>query len=180
MDRRDMLLSLSATLALPFVGEDGILAFGEGLHRSTAAGGAFQALDLAEQQLVTALADRVLPATSTPGALDVGVPLFIDRMLAEWYEPADATRMRADLGAIDDEARRVSGAVLASLPEPAQVELLQRLDADESSASAASRGFRQFKSLIVFAYFTSERVAKEVLRTQIIFPDYDGCAPMNG
>jgi hypothetical protein len=181
MDRRDMLLSLSATLALPFIRTaDDVFALGTSLHRSAGAGAPYRTLDLREQQLIAALANRILPATSTPGALDVGVPAFIDRLLTDWYEPEDARVLRSDVAAIDARAQAASGAAFAALPEASQVSLMQTLDAASDEDTPAHRGFRQVKALTVFGYFTSERVAKDVLRTQIIFPSYDGCAPVSG
>ena len=35
--------------------------------------------------LVAAMADQILPKTGTPGALDVGVDVFVDKMVAEVY-----------------------------------------------------------------------------------------------
>lgn len=181
MDRRDMIRSLSATLAIPFVGSvDDALAVGDTIHRSLTAGEAYRTLDRGEQQLVEALADRILPATTTPGALDVQVPAFIDRLLTEWYEPTDAARIRTELSAIEAQASSSFGAPFAALPEASQLALMTELDAENGADTPARRGFRQIKSLTVFGYFTSERVSKDVLRTQIIFPSYDGCAPLNG
>ena len=181
MDRRDMIRSLSATLALPFVGTvDDALAIGDAVHRSIPANTAYRGLDPAEQQLVTLLADRILPATATPGALDVEVPAFIDLLVTEWYEPADADVFRSDLAAIDARARAAHGAGFASLSEDLQLELMRELDGGGGADRPAERGFRQVKSLTVFGYFTSERVSKEVLRSAIIFANYDGCAPVSG
>jgi hypothetical protein len=181
MDRRDMIRSLSATLALPFVGTaENALAIGEAVHESIAGNTVDRALNPAQQELVAVLADRILPATATPGALDVEVPAFIDRLLTEWYEPADADVFRSDLAAIDARARAAHGAGFASLTEDLQLELMRELDGAGAPDRQAARGFQQVKSLTVFGYFTSERVSKEVLRTEVIFADYDGCAPVSG
>src|SRR3954464_8897339 len=47
---------------------------------------AAQALHLAPEQsaIVSAVADRILPRTDTPGAVDVGVPAFIDLLYGEY------------------------------------------------------------------------------------------------
>ena len=51
---------------------------------------------------VTAMADQILPKTDTPGALDVGVPAFIDRMLAGYYTDKERGIVRAGLVAVVD------------------------------------------------------------------------------
>jgi hypothetical protein len=40
-----------------------------------------QVLSKSQAQILSALVDRILPATSTPGALEVGVDEFIDKIL---------------------------------------------------------------------------------------------------
>jgi hypothetical protein len=179
MHRRDVIRSLSAVLALPFVRTaEEAAAIGEAVHRSLPQQPVYRTFDAAQQQLVEMLADRILPATDTPGALDVQVPAFIDRLVTEWYEPADAHAFVAGLAAIDDRARAAGGAMFVSLSDAAKTDLMRALDAQDAAGSPAGLAFRQFKSLTVFGYFTSERVAKDVLRTQIMFPQYDGCAPV--
>ena len=86
----------------------------------------YAALDADQQRTLSALVDHILPATDTPGASDVGVPQFIDQMLAEWYAPDERAAFLADLGAID---RRASGAFL-SLDAEAQARLVATLDAE--------------------------------------------------
>ena len=44
-------------------------------------------LTAAQADRLVVVVDRILPPTDTPGASDVGVPAFIDRLLAEWAEP---------------------------------------------------------------------------------------------
>ncbi|MGH7500382.1 MAG: gluconate 2-dehydrogenase subunit 3 family protein [Longimicrobiales bacterium] len=178
MHRREVIRSLTAALALPFLRTaEEAAAIGDAVHRGLGQQPGYRTLDPAQQRLVETLADRILPATDSPGALDVQVPAFIDRLLTEWYEPVDAESFLEGLSAIDARAREAGGAPFAEQSEASQLELMGMLDAGTEDTSAR-RGFQQVKALTVYGYFTSERVTKEVLRTQIIFPQYDGCAPV--
>ena len=47
--------------------------------------------------VVVRIVDIMLPRTDLPGALDVGVPTFIDSMLADVYTPADREHYREGL-----------------------------------------------------------------------------------
>ena len=58
---------------------------------------------------VTAMADQILPKTDTPGALDVGVPAFIDRMLAGYYTDKERGIIRGGLVAVATDAAELRG-----------------------------------------------------------------------
>ena len=59
----------------------------------------------AQRALMTALSERVLPTTDTPGAIAAGVPAFIEKLLADWAAPADRVPILAGLDAIEWAAR---------------------------------------------------------------------------
>lgn len=181
MRRRDAVRTLAAVAALPFVPRTGreAAAFGAAVHGRVSQGAGFRTLTAGQQALVGALSDRILPATETPGALDVRVPEFIDLLLTEWFEDADRDRLLSGLAAIDERARAVGGVVFAELQDAGAVELMRALDGErDERATPASRAFGELKSLVVYGYFTSEQVSKDVLHTQIYFSAYDGCAPV--
>ncbi len=56
-----------------------------------------------QRALMTALSERVMPTTDTPGAITAGVPEFIEKLLADWAaarrSQADHRRARRDRGA---------------------------------------------------------------------------------
>jgi len=64
--------------------------------------------------------------------------------------------------------RRAAVSVLA----PAEAAALAR------EPMSAERAFWMLKHLAVFAYFTSETVAKDLIKAPIIPGRYDGCVPV--
>lgn len=179
MDRRELIRSLAAAVALPFVPRSAEAAalFGEAVHRRLGQAPQFRTLTAAQQALVGDVSERIIPATDTPGALDVRVPEFIDLLLTEWYDPSDRDAFVRGLAAIDERARAEGGAAFVRLAEPDKLALMQSLDTAPDDADDAVAAFRRVKSLTVYGYFTSERVSKDVLETQVVFTGYDGCAP---
>jgi len=78
----------------------------------------------AELAALAAAAERILPRDEDPGAVDLGVPEYIDRMLTDdvmrnWREP-----MRRGLELLDEKARAKHGASFAETTPDAQDEIL--------------------------------------------------------
>ena len=174
MHRRDLIRLLGASAALPFLPRtaDAALAFGQRVHLGAGANGS-RVLAPDQDALVAAIAELILPRTNTPGALDAGVPAFIDHLLSAWYPADERTQLLAGFAAIDREA----GGSFVALPAAQQVALLGRLDTTTGPAGSAPWAVRRLKSLTVYGYFTAEIVVKQVLHTPIIPGRFDGCLP---
>jgi hypothetical protein len=179
MLRRELLRAAAGMAALHLVPRDAeaAVAVGRRLHDALKPGADFRTLTPAQQRLVAALCDRILPATDTPGALDVRVPEFIDLWLTERESDAGRVSFVAGLDDIDRQGRAAGGAFV-DLPEESKLALMRTLDATRGDGSPAGRVFGRLKALTVFGYFTSERVTKEVLKTRTSFRAFDGCAPV--
>lgn len=144
-------------------------------------------------RMITVLADLILPATETPGAVDVGVPEWVAHVLSESFVPAVQQILLSGLDALDQRALGEFGRGISDLsPEQLQVLIdpLDRVGRFESfadrvvrvvgrrvSAGGAlggmlarygleRRSFQEIKSLIIHGYFTSEKVQREVLKVQ--------------
>ncbi|MBL8961226.1 MAG: gluconate 2-dehydrogenase subunit 3 family protein [Gemmatimonadetes bacterium] len=180
MDRRSLLQALGATAALAAIPRtaEAADALVRQLHERLAQPRAFRTLSAAQQALVARVADLVIPRTDTPGALDVEVPALIDLLLTEWYDASESRTLLADVDAIDAAARGRGAASFVALAPAAQVALLEALDARRTDTSGAAAGFRELKALTVFGYFTSERVTKDILQVRMVFPRYQGDAPV--
>lgn len=85
-------------------------------------------LDDDQYALVTRLTDHILPATDTPGASEVGVPGFIDKMLAEWYDDEDRDVFLLGLADIEARAQYDHGRTFIEMEPAQQVALMQELD----------------------------------------------------
>lgn len=88
MDRRDFVKRLSAGMGAALT--PGMLAAmlsGCGARTETSG-----LLTPGELQVIESLAEAIIPTTDTPGAIDAGVPQYIEMMLAE-FTPADQAEL---------------------------------------------------------------------------------------
>src|SRR3954447_15264724 len=82
--------------------------------------------NVSQMQLVSRVAEIIIPRTDTPGATDVGVPGFIDLMLGEVYPKRDRDRYLTGLAEFDAAARSEGQSGFASLNPARQVELVKK------------------------------------------------------
>jgi hypothetical protein len=81
-----------------------------------------------QYDLVSTIAELIIPETDTPGAKAAGVPEFIDRMLTDWMYAAEREHFLAELARVDGLARERLGRPFVRASETQQVQLLQELE----------------------------------------------------
>jgi gluconate 2-dehydrogenase gamma chain len=172
MKRRELVQWLVATAgltALENLAPADLLALGRDVHAQ--AGSRNRTLTAHAEQTITIAADRILPATDTPGATDAGVTAFIEKMLTDWHTPAERERFLAGLRDLDVRCRARASRDFVDCPEADQIAVLTALD------DAHQEWFGRLKYLTVYGYCTSE-VGQRALG---LWPQpwrYDGCAPL--
>jgi hypothetical protein len=173
MERRDLLRAFGAATALALLPHDAVAAWARvatGLRP-------FDGLSDAQLALVGAVADTIIPRTDTPSATDVGVPAFVNVVVAENYSDAERAAFLSGLDAIEAEARK-SGATLIDLAPAARASVIEGLESANDRRAEPNRTYWRLKGLIVHGYFTSEAVMKNVLKFEVMPGKFDGAAPM--
>jgi hypothetical protein len=135
-------------------------------------------LSSARLTLVTALSDTLIPRTDTPGAVDVGVPRFIDRLVAEWYPDDLRNEILSGLDAIDARGRSLGGKPFAELDAAGRGAVLTSLDLRASPSDPAEAAWRTLRDQIVFGYVTARPIAALMRTTPIIPGRFNGCVPV--
>ena len=131
--------------------------------------------DASQRALVTALSERVIPTTDTPGAIAAGVPAYIEELLGQWALPADVAPLVAGLAAIDARSRADYGTA-AALAKPDQQDKLLTLAMNDGFPDGAAF-FEKFRQLVITGYYTSE-IGMTVEREYLPVPgSYDGAYP---
>jgi hypothetical protein len=164
-------------------------AFAEALHARVQPTAALRTLSSAQDACLSCIAELLLPESDTVGARGVRVNRFIDLLLSESMLETDRDRFLKGLDEIDARSLALCGAPVAQASHANQQSLIAALDAQlptreptpaEAKALAAApmtaeHGYAQLKQLVVFAYFTSEPVARGLIIAPIIPGRYDGC-----
>lgn len=134
-------------------------------------------LTAAQAAIAGAVADRILPRTDTPGAADVGVPAFIDRLYGDFMTPVERQMLTDGLDAVDASAKSAHGGAFTTLSADRQDALLRTIARAEEGTPAGF--FRLIRSATILGYFTSEEVGRKVLHYDPVPGRYEGCIPID-
>ena len=182
MRRRDALRIVGATLLTPLL--EPLTAqerweLGASLHRRIRHGAqAGQALTAAQMADVRALANTIIPRTDTPGAVDVGAPEFVDRLISEWYADDDKAAVVRGLDALTERCRGEYGKSIAELDEDSRRTFALSIDGKRGELSTPEGAYARLKENIVFGFMTAEPIAKLTSTTPVRPGRFDGCVPI--
>ncbi|MDH3498159.1 MAG: gluconate 2-dehydrogenase subunit 3 family protein [Gemmatimonadota bacterium] len=182
MHRRDALQTLAALAGVPALAGRTVadVLAAAGPHRQA---GRLAALNATQNATVVALAERIIPATDTPGATAAGVNQFIDLLLAEWFSADERRAFLDGIADVDARARAAFGKSFAAGTHAQQDGVVAVLDGEvtalrEASRATAGHFFARFKALTLYGYYNSEVGMTQELRYQIIPGRYESCAPL--
>src|SRR5215472_1303432 len=82
-----------------------------------------------QNEIVTAIAEMIIPRTETPGASDADVPAFIDLIVTEWYNDEQRAHFRDGLADIDVRAHHEFTKNFVECSPAQQAEILTELGA---------------------------------------------------
>jgi len=178
MNRREMLLLLAGTAALP----DQLLAVGRAVHKRVRAG-TLRPFDPHQNETVATIAELIIPKTDTPGAREAGVPAFIDVMLAEWGDDDQRKVFTAGLANVDERSRALFGKDFIASSAEQQVQILTDLDAElarlrDTKSDTSKNFFQGMKWLTLTGYYTSEVGATTEQHFRIVPGRYEPCYPL--
>jgi len=148
-------------------------------------------LSPAQRRIVAAMAEIIIPRTDTPGAVDAGVPNFIELMAADWFNEEERAIFEAGLADIETRIPGQYGAPFDRLDTETQLAIMEALESDASDSPWYDFGnvqrefisdapfICQMKELTIWGFFTSEAGARQVLRYNPMPMRFDGDTPLS-
>lgn len=131
-----------------------------------------------EAKVVTAIADIIIPHTDTSGALDAGVPAFIDTVMAAVYAPDAQERFHA--GCAEFAAAQSNGKAFLEQDRDAQIATVRQSLEAAVAADAQPRPFiLMARELTLLGFYTSKPGILENMEYQAVPTAYHGCVPVS-
>ncbi len=137
-----------------------------------------------QARLISAIAEMILPKTDTPGAIEAGVPNFIDMLINECYKPEEQKSFIEGIAKLDEGAREKYGDNFIECNEVNQKEYILNIHEDavralKKDGTIARPFILKLKELTMLGYFVSEPGATQVLQYNQVPGLYHGCVPLN-
>jgi hypothetical protein len=136
-----------------------------------------------QASLVSEIVNQILPRTDTPGAIDVGVDVFVDKMVAEVYSKSAQELFLKGLDNFEEEIKVKSGKLFSDLDSKGKYDYLHSIDSQLQGLSYATAPeekpfFLMVKELTLLGYFTSEEIMTKHLDYIPIPMQLVGCEPI--
>jgi hypothetical protein len=142
-----------------------------------------------QARFLSSFVDFLLPKTDTPGGLDVKADVFIDLMYAKTYDEAGQQQVVADIEKFNEDCKSKYGKVFAELSQEDKAACFTEQEANSPKFAPKVWGtgvgpqepvgfYRSLKSTVLWAYFSSEEIGKNVLSYDPIPGEYRGCMPL--
>lgn len=179
LDRRDMfkgLLAISAAGALAACGAANAPDDGATEPSQTVTSGFFNASEMAQ---IVALADTIIPATDTGGALAAGVPDTLQSLATDWGDDGFRAYWRDGLKALNSELEGGEGKSFTELSADERQTVLSVYDAGVFDGETDDAFYQAFKATVVQAYYMSEIGASEELAYEPVPGEFIGCVELS-
>jgi len=142
------------------------------------------------RKILAAMTEVIIPRTDTPGAIDAGVPAYLERMMADWLNEQELAVFDAGLADIEQRIPTEYGKPFYALAAEQQLAILQALEEDAAESPWYAFGGKpgdytsdapficQLKELTAWGFFTSQVGATRVLRYDPMPMYFDGDVPL--
>jgi Gluconate 2-dehydrogenase subunit 3 len=174
MNRRDALkntlLAMGYTITVP-----SLISIFNSCSSNTSS--SFKPLFLSADQaaVIAELAETILPKTQTPGAKELNIDRFIDKMLHQVFSPEKQQLFVTGLNDFEKKSKELNGKTFIDSSPEQRTKLLTKLEQETEKTPPSVWGinlkkdagplpfYRQAKSLVLLGYFTSQEIGKKVL-----------------
>lgn len=129
-----------------------------------------------DRQLLSAVIGAIIPDSEIPGAVSLGVPMFVELMLADCISKDDADNVQTGLQFTDNLAKRKFQQSFTSLALKDQQDILMGIE--QGDDQAMKDYYSAVKNLTIQGYTTSEYVQTKFMDYEMA-PGQYRCVPVN-
>ena len=127
-----------------------------------------------QADMISEMTERILPRTKTPGAKDLHIDVFIDKMLKDLLTPVEQQDFVGGLDSFESACKGSYGKKFVDCKQEEQEAFLRKMDKESKklppsvwgislAAPSPTPFYRRVKELTLLGYFTSQEIGQKVL-----------------
>jgi len=126
-----------------------------------------------EQNILSAIADTIIPAGNAVGALSVGVDKYLQKLIDDCYEKPVQENIKKQLAVLNELAKTKFNNAFAACSQIQREELLSTFS--KSTNKDEKDFFDLMKNETIHGFNTSQKVMEEYLNYKVAPGHYFGC-----
>jgi hypothetical protein len=140
-------------------------------------GATLLALSVDQRKTLSVAVDTLIPKTDTPGAIELNVHAFMEKMIERCYEEDVQKKFAWGLERIEEISKKEFKKTFDELGKEERIKVLEMLkkSSDENERSF----FGLFKEIAVLGFSTSEYVLTQHFKYTMTPGHFYGCVPAN-
>lgn len=140
-------------------------------------------IDAEQETLVNNLAETILPKTETPGAMDLGINLFVFKMIDDCYDKEHRANFITGLGDFAAEAKKQLGKSFNDSTAKERTEFVSGIDKKSKDEKHKDNTklmafYRMVKDQTVFGYTTSKYFMTKQIVYELVPGRYNAYFPV--
>lgn len=170
MERRVALKSMAVAMGAMA----GLPSWASGWSKSAVGKGRLLPAD--QSKNLTMIVETIIPKTDTPGAGELGVGDFVQKMVKDCYDAKAQASLASGVSNVDEQSIQRFGKSFADAGKDQRLQLLQEIE--KSSDADHKAFFSMVKNLTIQGYMNSEYVMTNVTHYEMVPARYHGCVPV--
>jgi Gluconate 2-dehydrogenase subunit 3 len=130
-------------------------------------------ISIEDQALLASVADTIIPAGNSIGALAVGVDKYLLKLFADCYDQGVQSNISAQLKTLESWAQATDGKSFTVLEQSKRQALLMKMSSSEEKAQKDF--FTLVKSETIRGFNTSKEVMVNYFKYKMLPGHYNGC-----
>ncbi|MCE6990833.1 gluconate 2-dehydrogenase subunit 3 family protein [Dyadobacter sp. CY323] len=126
---------------------------------------------------LAAMVETIIPKTDTPGAGELGVSDFVQKMVKDCYDSKAQANLASGISNLDEQSIQKFGKSFADAGKDQRLSLLK--EAEKSTDADQKAFFGLVKNLTIQGYMSSEYVMTNITHYEMIPARYHGCVPVS-
>jgi hypothetical protein len=135
-------------------------------------------LDGDQEKLLEELTATIIPSGATPGAREVGAPVFILKMLDDCTSAADRDKFLRGLQQLDNASRQTAGATFLKADPTQRATVLAALEMKKLPDQDLNFFYTTTKKWTIQAYTSSQYYLTRVQVYELVPGRWHGCVPV--